>query len=222
MPTRQMVNAAKQTTDRKQGRPSEKSAHPDLEEKLIRAALKVFGAKGFDGASLSQIARLAQTDIALIRYYFGSKHGLWQMALSRLGEELSHEGMRVLAETANQSAAQRLKAAIAWFLTMSAHRPYVSRIIVSEGNDTGARGRFIAKEFVGPFYKIMADLIDEAKQEGTVPDVATRTIFFMITHGGSFPMAMPTLTNAFPGGKIENNKALAAHINAITSLIIQE
>lgn len=211
----------KKRTPRKAGRPSASGPTADMESQLMTAALTVFGDKGYDGASLSQIAEHADADIALIRYYFGSKQDLWHKALSQLSEELGREGLRTLADAADQSATQQLVAAISWFLTMSAEKPFVSRIIVSEGNDTGPRGHFIAKEFVGPFYKIMATLIDGAKQEGTVPNVSTRTIFFMITHGGSFPMAMPTLTNAFPGGKIESKKALAAHVDAITSLIVR-
>ena len=51
---------------------------------------------------------------------------------------------------------------------------------------------------------------------------ADRTIFFMITHGGSFPMALPALTNAFPGGDISKLANLTAHAEALIGSILSE
>lgn len=43
---------------------------------LIRAALKLFGAKGFDGTSTREIAAEARANIGSIAYHFGGKEGL--------------------------------------------------------------------------------------------------------------------------------------------------
>jgi AcrR family transcriptional regulator len=43
---------------------------------LIRAALKLFGSKGFDGTSTRDIAALANANIGSIAYHFGGKDGL--------------------------------------------------------------------------------------------------------------------------------------------------
>ena len=43
---------------------------------LIRAALKLFGAKGFDGTSTREIAAAARANIGSIAYHFGGKEGL--------------------------------------------------------------------------------------------------------------------------------------------------
>ncbi len=43
---------------------------------LIRAALKLFSAKGFDGTSTRDIAALANANIGSIAYHFGGKDGL--------------------------------------------------------------------------------------------------------------------------------------------------
>ena len=65
----------------------------------------------------------------------------------------------------------------------------------------------------------MSSVIEDAKKEGAVPKVSTRTIFFMITHGGSFPMAIPTLTNDLPGRDIRSKRALKEHADAIVQLL---
>ena len=43
---------------------------------LIRAALKLFGAMGYDGASTREIAAAANANIGSIAYHFGGKEGL--------------------------------------------------------------------------------------------------------------------------------------------------
>jgi AcrR family transcriptional regulator len=55
--------------------------------KLIRAALQVFAEKGYGAASTRDICRLAGSNISAIRYYFGSKAGLYRAAFTEpLGE----------------------------------------------------------------------------------------------------------------------------------------
>lgn len=204
---------------RKPGRPSASDTSSDLRLSLINAALELFGAKGFDGASLSQIAGRAGADVALTRYYFGSKEDLWKAAVDHLAGELAGEIVNVL-EIGSVSRSDQLKAVIRWFVDMSARHPYLSRIIVLDGDKEDVRGKHIAAHLIGPFYELLSALIAGAKEEGQVPDVAVRTVFFMITHGGSFPMAMPALTNAFPGGDITSKRALKAHADAIIALVM--
>jgi AcrR family transcriptional regulator len=48
----------------------------DTRQRLIEAALDVFGRYGFDGASTRQIAKEADANLAAIVYHFGSKEAL--------------------------------------------------------------------------------------------------------------------------------------------------
>ncbi len=45
---------------------------------IIRAAEKLFAEKGFDGASVRDIAQQAEVNVAMISYYFGSKEKLME------------------------------------------------------------------------------------------------------------------------------------------------
>jgi AcrR family transcriptional regulator len=44
----------------------------------VQAALKVFAAKGYEGASTREICRLAEVNVAAIHYYFGDKASLYR------------------------------------------------------------------------------------------------------------------------------------------------
>lgn len=208
-----------QNETRGRGRPSKGADSSALKAELLDAALALFGEKGFEGASLSMIAQRAKADTALSRYYFGSKQGLWTAAIDHLTSQLDLEITTVLQDTADTNV-EKLKAVIHWFVRMSAQRPYLARILVFEGNTE--RTPYVAQNVIEPFYVLLSTLIDQAKLDGYIPKVETRTIFFMITHGGSFPMSMPELTNAFPGGNIKGKVALERHAQSIIRLIVRE
>lgn len=206
------------TVSRKAGRPRKSDNNSDMKEAILLASINLFGDRGFDGVSLSQIAALAKVDIGLIRYYFGSKAKLWEAAMGLLSEKF--EGaLRQYAVLGQGSQTDDLKAIIRAFIKASALWPQLSRILVFDGNNTNARGMYIGNNFVGPFFALLSTYITGAKAEGTVPNVSERTIFFMITHGGSFPMALPVLTHVIQGGDINSKEGLKAHTEAIIALI---
>ncbi|MEP4485511.1 MAG: TetR/AcrR family transcriptional regulator [Halioglobus sp.] len=206
---------------KRRGRPAKSADTEDKRLALSLAALQVFGDKGFEGASLSQIARLADTDVGLIRYYFGSKQALWQGVISDLSSILGGELVATIGDSGDDPV-ENLRVVIRWFIMMSARRPYLSRIIAQEGNQADGRAEFLAQQLIAPFYELITNLVRAAKKRACIPDVDDRTLFFMITHGGSFPMSIPVITNEFPGDEICSNKALNLHADSIIKLIIRD
>ena len=77
-------------TERARGRPRLEKAD-DLRRAFLDAAVDLFGARGFDGVSLSQIAAKVGADVALTRYYFGSKHDVWRAAIDHLTNQINAE-----------------------------------------------------------------------------------------------------------------------------------
>ncbi len=49
-------------------------------QRLLEVAIRVFAARGFDGARTRDIAKTAKTNIVSIAYYFGNKQGLYHAA----------------------------------------------------------------------------------------------------------------------------------------------
>ena len=60
-------------------------------ERILKAADRVFGEVGFDGATVRKIADLSKTNKALIHYHFTSKEGLFESVLDKYFEELSKD-----------------------------------------------------------------------------------------------------------------------------------
>lgn len=67
--------------------------------KLLLAALKKFGEKGYENASVREIADEAEQNVAAIGYYFGSKERLYAAVLEGIGEHLRGVFAEVAAES---------------------------------------------------------------------------------------------------------------------------
>jgi AcrR family transcriptional regulator len=50
----------------------------DKREQIIETALQLFAEKGFEGASIRDIAEKASVNVAMVNYYFGSKEKLFE------------------------------------------------------------------------------------------------------------------------------------------------
>lgn len=49
---------------------------------ILESALSCFAERGYNGASMSEIAKLAGVQKSLLQYHFGTKEGLWQACLA--------------------------------------------------------------------------------------------------------------------------------------------
>ncbi|MCF8569387.1 TetR family transcriptional regulator [Gordonia sp. HY002] len=62
-------------------RPGRRAGDSTTRDDILRAAQKLFGRNGFKNTSMRAVAAEAGVDVALVPYYFGSKHGLFVAAL---------------------------------------------------------------------------------------------------------------------------------------------
>lgn len=72
-------------------------------EKMLHAALDVFGRLGFDGATTRMLAQQAGMNLGAIPYYFGSKEDLYAQAASYLAQAIENRQSPLLAELHNST-----------------------------------------------------------------------------------------------------------------------
>lgn len=111
------------TTERAAGRPKGDS---DARNRLINSALVLFGANSFAQVSTRELARHAEVDAAMIRYYFGSKLGLFEsMVRETLAPVLSS-----LKNIPAAAAPQDLASLMQTYYQVMAPNPALPRLIV--------------------------------------------------------------------------------------------
>ncbi|MGX1197850.1 TetR/AcrR family transcriptional regulator [Parvibaculum sp. MBR-TMA-1.3b-4.2] len=147
---------------RRRGRPSKNSSGSDKDQKqeILAAAEKEFSEKGFDGASVSSIAKRAATAQPLINYYFESKAQLWEAVIENIYEALQLALANPLEDEKDKlSVFQDL---IRNFVLFSASRPSVALIIASELRAPGPRLQFLGKNYISGLERSIMQLVSQA------------------------------------------------------------
>jgi AcrR family transcriptional regulator len=65
--------------------------------RILEAALELFAASGFEGASTRTLAERAGVNLPAIQYYFGSKEGLYRAVVEQISEQMQAGFATVLA-----------------------------------------------------------------------------------------------------------------------------
>jgi len=114
-------------------------------ERLLRAAIDVFGRRGFE-ASTRELARAAGVNLAAIPYHFGSKRGLYLAAAEHIASEvrtrIGPALQRVQAETDDVLDEPRARALLQDILEA------LARVMVDDGAASWAR--FVIREQMDP------------------------------------------------------------------------
>src|SRR3954466_13311072 len=98
-------------------------------EKVLAAALELFGERGYHATSIADIGLRAGISKSVLYHYFGSKAGLYELIAETEGEALLE---RVAAAVPADPDAPRVRAGIDAFLAFLAERPATWRLLVRD------------------------------------------------------------------------------------------
>ena len=110
--------------------------YPPARERLLTAALREFGDKGFAGARVDKITREANANKQLVYHYFGNKEALFKIVLELSYREYSANALRLSIE--NLDAKTALRRFIDQMFRPSSATIYFNQILQDE-NRFGAR-----------------------------------------------------------------------------------
>ncbi|MBB5083274.1 TetR/AcrR family transcriptional regulator [Nonomuraea endophytica] len=170
--------------------PEEKQRDPErTRARILDAAVAEFGAKGFAGARVSEIAARAGVNKQLISYYFGGKEGLYKELTGRWQGE----------ESAFADRAASLAELVAGYVRAnSAHRD-LGKLMVWEGLTEGVPAD---PAFVEDVRRNVAELGRRGGQgefPGEVdPGMLLVACFAMAAAGVSFPQLVQAATGLDP------------------------
>ena len=144
-------------------------AGSDTGDRILRAALRAFSERGFDGARTRDIASRADVPLGLLQYYFGSKPQLWRAAVDLAFARLRGGLESVLADPGPADERDRLRLLIRSHVRFVAENPEFVRLMHDEGKRRGPRTRWLADRHVKPLYDRLVPLILAAQDRGVLP-----------------------------------------------------
>lgn len=141
----------------------------ETKRRLLDAAEAEFAAKGFAGARLGNIARVAQVQQALIHHYFSDKAGLYREVIDRALHVMTTEGFDILARLARPLDAANIRPMAEAFVDLLT-RFYVSHgailaIMRHEGATTESTGGSIAEAMISARVKPVFDAVVQAMED---------------------------------------------------------
>lgn len=155
----------------------------ETRELILRAALKAFAEKGFDGATTREIAAAAGVNHGLIPYYFGAKLKLWQAAVDVAFAELETGLEAILSDPGIADDRERTGRLIRNYVRFVARHPEFVRIMHDEGKRRGPRMRWLADRHVRPLYDGIRSLMSRAQKRGALPPDVDPVHFLYILAG---------------------------------------
>ena len=141
------------------------------QERLLEAAVDIFGRHGFEAATTRLIAREAGVNIAAIPYYYKGKEGLYLAAVSYIVAKVETQVAAVLEEIRNLSFTgkasrkealallEKLLGKIINFMVGSPQATRVARIILREQLYPSSAYEIIFNGFLSPVLTSIATLI---------------------------------------------------------------
>jgi TetR/AcrR family transcriptional regulator len=115
-------------------------------QRIFDAATKTFADKGFAGARMDEIARLAQVNKATIYYHVGDKHTLYERILSDIFSGIAEHLTQ--SDNATSSAEERLKVFVRTWANLVDHNADLAAIMLRE-QAAGAKDfpEIVARDF---------------------------------------------------------------------------
>ncbi|WED22158.1 TetR/AcrR family transcriptional regulator [Vibrio sp. JC009] len=201
---------------RKVGRPSEKT---DSREKLIAAAQKLFMVLPYDKVSIRMIAEKADVNMAMIRYYFGNKEGLFETMIREIVAPIKAEMERSTGDDGRDGLGEVMRT---YYQTMI-KTPQLPRLIVQIMNmaPSDMQRKLVERVFsdvTSPVEKLLSEKLvnNGAIRDGMDPHCCRVTFMSLMVFPFLAPPAMfklhgIELNEAFLDKLLEHNIKVLSH-----------
>ena len=190
-----------------------KPASEQTRQRLLDAAREVFSQHSFQGATVREICRLADANVAAVNYHFGSKEGL-------LAEALNFSQLAAL-QKANAQASEcpkvRLRLFLHDFMLMLLDEKNASaqcRIMARELADPTPALDQIVSEAIAPLHEFLGKLLREIAGNKVTETELRRCVYSIIGQCQFYRNSHPVLLRLHPKLRYDRKEieAISEHI----------
>lgn len=173
------------------GRPRHREGQAATPDRIVDAALVVFGRDGFARAKLAEIAKNASITRPSLLYHFATKERLYEAVVARSFDRLSAALAAIMAATG--PFAERLADVAATFAEQIAAHPDDARIVVHELVAADGPGRPILLERVTPLLDQVVAFVELQGAGSVRPGLPVRGAVMQIAADVLLAHATPAL-----------------------------
>ncbi|MDR3641500.1 MAG: CerR family C-terminal domain-containing protein [Humidesulfovibrio sp.] len=147
----------------------------DTKERLMEAAGRIFSEKGFKAATVREICRLANANVAAVHYHFGDKEGLYKSLLTEAFEIGLKRYPPSLGLGPEAPAEERLHAFVHSFLSrlMGGGRfAWCGKLMARESEEPTPALDHMVERYILPLSVLLRQIVAEILNDGTRPEDA--------------------------------------------------
>lgn len=181
---------------------------------ILAAAMHHFAERGFEGASLREIAVDAKTTHGLIRHHFGTKEDLWRAVVGDFVGQFEARHRLLLSKIGEEDPVDLLKKFVTNYIRVSAELPGVAKIIMNDCSRPGPRLDFVVDRML-PIHKAIEPVFLAVQSRGLLQQHDPDSFFVFLSTLGSFPLALEGFTNKFYRRKIGTRAGVERHIDLV-------
>jgi len=141
----------------------------ETQERILKAAVRVFSERSYEGASYRLIAEGAGVGQALVTYHFPSKEDLWVAALEWTLGKFQNRLRPNLEALQGLDPATRVKLIFQDFTRFCAEHPELLGLLMDGNRRDGPDLTRVANDSLRPTFELLRELIEAAQRDGTMP-----------------------------------------------------
>lgn len=185
--------------------------------KILEAAIELFAARGYDGASIRDIEQKADVNRGLITYHFGNKEDIWKAAFDHAFLPYLNDLQSKAAMLQELDAKTRLRLMIGHFVRTSAHRPYMNQLMIQENYEASWRTEWIVERYLKPGAELNRTF---AGSDAWVMRLETDPHFRYILLGAcAMPFSLTSEATALYGVDVFSEEFIDKHIETVLKMI---
>lgn len=158
-----------------------------LEEKIIAVAKEVFIEKGFDGASMSDIAARVGINRPTLHYYYRTKDKMFQTVFLSIIQSFIPKIQDVFVDD-NKPFSEKIRIVVDTYLEVAKNNPYMPMFVMREINRNAKDFiKAVKPVYMDKFLNQIAIYLQSAMDKGDIKQVPLRIVFNTFYGLMSFP-----------------------------------
>ena len=186
---------------------------------IVRAAARVFAVRGFEAASMAEIAERAQLKKALIQYHFETKENLWRAAVAQLWQQRDRLMPRYLGQGGAGNSEQELRAIFTAMVRFSHHHPEWMALVFREASNPGPRLDWLIDTYLRSDLNRGTDFIARAQRDSLLPEGSPLQLLHLVSGALSYNLLLAPMTKRATGVNLASEKSIGEQVELLLQLL---
>jgi len=191
----------------------------ETRERIRAAALDAFSERGFEAASLRDIAERVGVSQQAITHHFKTKLGLWKAVVDGIFAEVGATLGERRRGLEGVSDSERMWLLLREVIRFGAVHPELARFMMHEGATRGPRLEWMVERHLRPFFESLQQHITEAQTQGLAPTGEPTLIAYLVI-GATALFSQAAEFELLTGRDVRSPEVVEAHADLVSALLL--